>query len=489
MYIFKNAITSILRNKGRNVLIGIIILVISASCAVTLAINNSASSLIEAYAEQYEVEATIGIDRSSMMGSFDPTSETAKEDMQEVYSSIEAVTLDQILEYSESEYVDSYYYKYSVGLNSDTLEAAESTSMGGGRGGEMPESTTSSDFTITGYNSYEAMSDFIEGSYTITDGEVSSDFTANNCVINSELATLNSIEVGDTITFVDPSDSTITYTLTVTGIFEDSSDASGFSMFTNSVNTIITNTTVVQNIINLDSELVGTLSPTFVLTSSDVVDAFQTELYSLGMSEYYVVSTNLDEVESATSGVSNVANFATTFLIITLVIGGVVLLVINMINIKERKYEIGVLRTIGMKKSLLTMQFMTELMVVTVIALLVGAGVGAAISMPVSNSLLASEISSSSETSDDIKSNFGQGPGSTDSDSTDSDSTSKPSGDFSGVKGVSSVQAYDSIDAVVDFTVLMELLGIGILLTIVSSSVSMISIQKFSPLNILKERS
>ena len=340
MYIFKNAITSILRNKGRNVLIGIIILVISASCAVTLAINNSASSLIEAYAEQYEVEATIGIDRSSMMGSFDPTSEIAKEDMQEVYSSIEAVTLDQILEYSESEYVDSYYYTYSVGLNSDTLEAAESTSMGGGRGGEMPESTTSSDFTITGYNSYEAMTDFIEGSYTITDGEVSSDFTANNCVINSELATLNSIEVGNTITFVDPSDSTITYTLTVTGIFEDSSNASGFSMFTNSVNTIITNTTVVQNIINLDSELVGTLSPTFVLTSSDVVDAFQTELYSLGMSEYYVVSTNLDEVESATSGVSNVANFATTFLIITLVIGGVVLLVINMINIKERKYEI-----------------------------------------------------------------------------------------------------------------------------------------------------
>ena len=40
MYILKNALTSIKRNKGRNILIGIIVVVISASCAITLSIMN-----------------------------------------------------------------------------------------------------------------------------------------------------------------------------------------------------------------------------------------------------------------------------------------------------------------------------------------------------------------------------------------------------------------------------------------------------------------
>ena len=45
MYIFKNAFTSIKRNKGRNILIALIIIVISAACAVTLAIRESANYL------------------------------------------------------------------------------------------------------------------------------------------------------------------------------------------------------------------------------------------------------------------------------------------------------------------------------------------------------------------------------------------------------------------------------------------------------------
>ena len=51
------------------------------------------------------------------------------------------------------------------------------------------------------------------------------------------------------------------------------------------------------------------------------------------------------------------------------------------------------------------------------------------------------------------------------------------------------IETIDTIDAVVDFNVIMQLLGIGILLTVISSMASMISIQRFSPLTILKERS
>ena len=43
MYIFKNAIRSIARSKGRNVLIGIIVLVIATASCIGLSIRNAAS--------------------------------------------------------------------------------------------------------------------------------------------------------------------------------------------------------------------------------------------------------------------------------------------------------------------------------------------------------------------------------------------------------------------------------------------------------------
>ena len=55
--------------------------------------------------------------------------------------------------------------------------------------------------------------------------------------------------------------------------------------------------------------------------------------------------------------------------------------------------------------------------------------------------------------------------------------------------GKVNVQTIDTINAVVDITVVAQLLGIGFALMLVSSLASMISIQRFSPLTILKERS
>ena len=153
-----------------------------------------------------------------------------------------------------------------------------------------------------------------------------------------------------------------------------------------------------------------------------------------------------------------------------------------MINIRERKYEIGVLRTIGISKVKLTMQFVSELLIVGIVSLMLGAGLGATMSKPISNSLLSNEIKSSESSVEKVRNNFG-GPG--------GDFDFKGGSPFEKIsnKGKPNVQAYDSIDAVVSIKVILELLGIGLTLIIISSIASMISIQRFSPLTILKERS
>lgn len=78
-----------------------------------------------------------------------------------------------------------------------------------------------------------------------------------------------------------------------------------------------------------------------------------------------------------------------------------------MINIRERKYEIGVLRTIGVSKFKLTLQFINELMIVAIVSILLGAAIGTATSKLISNSLLKNEIKSSNSNREELKNNFG----------------------------------------------------------------------------------
>lgn len=478
MYILKNAWVSITRNKGRNILMGIIIVVIACATAVSLAIISAADKLVESYSNKYDITATIGINRQKMMENFDPNDESSRDKAKENFNAMESITIDDIENYADSDYIKNYYYTYSVGLNSTTIEKASSESSNYGGMGKPGNMGSNSDFTLVGYSSYDAMNEFIEGTYTMDEGSISSDFESNTCIINSELATYNNLIVGDTITLVNPNDETKTYTLEITGIFSDNEE-NGMSMFSNSVNSIITNTAVVTNILSDNTDLNGSLNPTFVLTNKDVIEDYEAELVEKGLDESYSLNTNLDQISSETESIQNVANFAETFLIITLLIGVVVLFILNMINVRERKYEIGVLRTIGMKKSAVITQFVLELLIVAIVSLSLGGLLGAAISVPTANNLLKSEIESANSEQEQIKENFG-GMG---------DKQGNKQEMSNPMNGISEIEYVSEINAVVDFKVLLKLLGIGILLTIISSLSAMISIARFSPLTILKERS
>ena len=67
MYIMKNAFISISRNKGRNILIGIIITVIAWACTITLAIRNTANMTVEEYQNVNDIVGSISFDRQSLM--------------------------------------------------------------------------------------------------------------------------------------------------------------------------------------------------------------------------------------------------------------------------------------------------------------------------------------------------------------------------------------------------------------------------------------
>ena len=57
------------------------------------------------------------------------------------------------------------------------------------------------------------------------------------------------------------------------------------------------------------------------------------------------------------------------------------------------------------------------------------------------------------------------------------------------INGMVEIKQVDSMKAIVDFKVLLELLAIGLGLTLISSISACVAIARFSPLTILKERS
>ena len=488
MFIFKNAWISITRNKGRNVLIGAIILVIACACTVTLAINNTASDLINSYQSAYAKELTLTFDRKNMMKDFNINKEEGRKQAKEKFENISSYTIDDIKSFAEADHIENYYYTYSFSLNGNNIDKAEIETdskfrgfggFGGDRGGKFGDS--SMDFTLTGYSSVESMSEFINGTYTmseITDNAWEIVFDGNYVFINEELASYNELSLNDKIKLEDGNGKT--YEFEIIGIFKDN-DTEGdsmMSMFSNSANTIITNAEALVTIDTDNDNINGSVTPTFIIDDYNNAESIQEELYEKGLDETYIVETNQEIAEAGVSSVKNVKSFAKTFLIITLLIGGVVLFILNMINIRERKYEIGVLRTIGISKLKLTMQFVAELLFVAFIAMIIGAGLGTTMSKSVSNSLLSSEIENASKSSEKMQNNFG-GPG----------GPGRNMPDFNKLSGVPTIQAYDSIDAVVNIKVILELLVIGLSLVFVSSLASMSSIQRFSPLTILKERS
>ncbi len=504
MYILKNAVKSITRSKGRNILIGIIIVIIAVSSCISLSIKNSAEEIVISYEESFEIAASIGIDRLALREKLQVESGTS---MRDIIAGIGTLGIEEIEYYGDSEYLNGYTYIMSTFLNAENIlpltndEADENASLTGKDGQLNSEQSNRGDFNLKGYNSMQAMSEFISGTFQIMEGSMFDvDNSENLIVISDELASENGVGVGDIVIFVNPGNADEIYEFEIVGIFIDNTveDSGSMSWFASSANTVITTYSALNNI-KIESESVaeqandenitslgGQLSSVFYLKDETSLGSFVAELKEKGLDDVYTVTTNITEFEASVKPLTNLNNFATIFLILVLVIGGVILFILNMINIRERKYEVGVLRAIGMKKKNLAFQFVAELLIVTFISISIGAAIGAVASVPTANMMLKSEIETIEAKSSQLAENFGK-------------DQNFQVGGMGGGRGQSlmggtlgtdtNVDYISQINAVINFKVILQLMLIGILLTVFSSIISIVLISRYEPLKILSERS
>ena len=544
MYIIKNALRCIGRSKGRNILIGIIALVIAISACIGLSIRQAAESAKTSALEGMSVTATISYDRASAMGnmsggrpgmgggfsggSFDPSQ------FGDIMGKGSSLTLEEYLKYAEAESVQNFYYTLTAYLNgsenfspvSDESEDSDSSDSGssGSFPGGFPSGMggmnfgASGDFSVIGYSSDSSMTAFVNGTASIVDGSMFEEGTSELlCVISEELAMYNGLAVGDTIIVTNPSLESETYTLTISGIYTSSENNDfSMSMFGASqdpANRIYMSASALQAVLDAseessttitndygiesESKITGTLTATYSFADTDAYYAFEEEVRTLGLDESYTVSSSdISAFENSIAPLNTLSTMAGWFLLVILIIGGIILVVLNIFNVRERKYEVGVLTAMGMKKWKVAAQFMCEILVVTMIAVVIGAGIGAVSSVPVTNALLEGQVESQNNQQSQMEQNFGRPgdfgggfpggnmPSDMPSDIPDMGGGKNPFGDMFG----GAADYITEVDSAMNLTVVFQMIGVGLLLTLIASAASVLFIMRYDPLKILANR-
>ena len=519
MYIIKNALLCISRSKGRNILIGIIALVIAVSACIGLSIRQAAESAKASALEGMSVTANINYNWSdsfnNLKNPFEGGFEFDKDSINDLLGRDNSLTLDEYKLYATASTVNGFYYTLTAYFDgSENFEKIQGSSgsgsypsMGGSGfpgmgGGAFPGMGgggrgQSGDFTVIGFSGRDAMTEFTSGNASLTDDSVMFDEETSElvCIISEELAAYNELSLGSTIVITNPNSETETYALEVVGIYESTQNSGLSNSIYVSVNTLSAILDSSADVADEDTCVTGSYTATYLFASVEDYEVFCDEVYTLGLDEAYAVdSSDLQEFEQRLTPLKSLGTMAGWFLLVILIIGGIILVVLNIFSVRERKYEVGVLTAMGMKKWKVAAQFMCEILVVTMIAVVIGAGIGAVSSVPITNALLAEEASSQSNTKDPFNSGFnpsgmmpggsGSIPGNRPGNMPDMGGGKNPFGDMFD----SAVDYITEVDSAMNLTVVFQMIGVGLLLTMIASAASVTFITRYDPLKILANR-
>ncbi len=502
MNFIKRAWLATKAKKGRT---GLLVLVTSAILIFVLAgltIKNAADSAVTSAKKQAGATVTLSVNREAMMKAFKPDSENSSDSSSDTTAtSVELATAKSIAEKSG---VSSYLFTTTttasagdgisaISTSSSSEESSDDTSSANNQPNNHGGMMASGDFTITGVNTTENVSDFTSGTSEIKKGVgITSDTADNSALISSDLASENNLSVGDTFTVTTTIDSTETsYTLTVIGIYDNSSTATTAQMMSNASNpqnniytTLTTANTMKGETDKLDSAV-------YILSNPEKMDSFVKEVKSEIDTDTYSVTSSDEIYEQMLSPLNNISSIAQNIVILVAIAGAVILTLIVILSIRERRYEIGVLMSLGENRLKIIGQFFTELFMVTIVSLVIASFAGNFVGNALGNQLLSSSTQTQQTTNQGPNGVPGQETNSSNGDNKQNDSTpknDKPSGGGFGnmmSMATTSPQEIDNLDIKLTGTDVAKLGGIALLISFISTILASIGIIRMKPKDIL----
>lgn len=384
MYILKNSCENLWRNKGRNLIILLIAMITFTSVTLASAIHTLSNQSIKEYKNSFHVDASLDFDWEKLENDFPPR-EIINEDGSTTWESsyeLPETELEDYINYSDSEYVKGMQYLAYVQFASEQLEpvpdnlhedesfitldgmsmeelkkffhveteAEVAEQLGGEKALQQVLNTKNNCAgTLFGYTNLSLVEEFSNGENQLKDGRFPEQ--DNECIVSSRYAEHNSLNIGDTLVISGPDKSdTDNITLTITGIYTASRNEASAEALGYAYGCVYT---TFQTVADSGFHWIGVDKAVFELKDPECAELFEQELYEKGLSEYKFLScaNSSEEYRKNTEPLKNISRIAKIFTLCICVAGVAVILLISFINVRERKYEIGVLRAMGMKKS------------------------------------------------------------------------------------------------------------------------------------------
>lgn len=441
MYIIKNAFANINRNKGRNILFGLIIFLILFSSAVSIAIYKSSGNMIESYKSQFSSAIILTRNDEKLPNNLGDYREPGFADYEK---------------YAQSDLLKSTtFMAVTTATLSDGKAVDETNGMMGNvvRDEGADESVTYKPSTnmLHGVNENAADTVF-EGTRKLVEGKMFSN--QDEVVISKELAALNEWHIGDKFRISTTNLETFQtteITLTITGIYEDSAEAyqnqdeAGMALL-NKRNEIFTTMQTVTQVSGNSG-----VSASFIIKDPSKIDALAKEFYEKGLPEYFDVKVDDSQYKSVLLPVEGLQTITKIFTIAVILTGIVILLILSNISIRERKYEIGVLRAMGMKKRNIAIGMFTEIMVITSTCLVLALSMAAFVSEPIANTVYQKQKAAN-------------------------------------VEHIANTETIHTIEVALDVDTMIKIILISLVLAGSTSIISIWYVTKFEPLKILSER-
>ncbi|WP_195945593.1 ABC transporter permease [Paraclostridium bifermentans] len=472
MYILKNALKNLARNKGRNILLGVIMIAILSCVAISVVINTTSGEIIKDYKNRFGSEVFIQPDQEKIM-------EKVQEDGIESVESIRP-KYDLLEKLSKSEYLKETIFTASYGGYSDKLKSLDQdeyeknnknssnngVAVAGGK--ERSENAKDSNLTINGGLDSAGLEEFKNGDRKVTDGKMPEKY--GEALVSEDFAKLNNLKVGDTFKVQNPNDPDKydPLELTISGVYYDGTESPNYGIkhpMLNRKNEIITTfNTLKAYKVKTDNDLIS-VDAKFFLKDPDLISEFNEEAHKLGLNKLYDVSTDsqsYDEIVKPVEGLQKVANM---FMILVLCFGGSILILISILGIRERKYEIGVLRAMGMKKGKVALGLIFETLSTIAISLVVGLSIASLSAQSISNVLLKSQIEAQNQSASGGMMMLRMGAGAAQN-----------------VDPITNLNVHLSSEAIVGIILIALLLGA------ISIGIGIVYIMRFEPRKILSER-
>lgn len=289
----------------------------------------------------------------------------------------------------------------------------------------------------------------------------------NDALISKAMADKNNLKVGDTFTAYNA-------TLTVAGIFTSSSD----NQSTN--NTVILSLPALQRLTGQNGVVT---SAVVTVDSLDNLSATTTKVTSTLGSSADVTSAQ-QEADNTVKPLDSVKKVSSFSLVGAIIAGAVIILLVMVMVVRERKKEIGVAKAIGGNNVRIISEFMVEALTLAVMGAVIGLIIGVIGGQPVTKQLVESSTTSTT-TSAQAGPGGGMGGFGSRSGST-TRSTGGPGGFGDRFRSNSTVKGLSNIKTEIGPSILLEGFGAAVVIAMLGSALAAGMITKVRPSTVMR---